>query len=256
MYHSDMFLHEYKPAKLHNALAVISFPSVGLVSSIASNYIVRSMKLERIATIISKDFPPYAILHDGVPSPPVRIYAGKRDCPEAADGEDCEQILVIMSEFTPRADLIKPLADIIIDWCQKKGVKMILALEGINTSEEQNGDNVLGAETSHGVQGRLEKYGITPMREGMVSGLSGVILSEGDRLGMDVLCLLGPAKAEMPDARGAARLLEKVGMMLPEIKLDPAPLFKEAELIEGEMKVAMESVKQTRKPGEESLLYG
>ena len=60
----------------------------------------------------------------------------------------------------------------------------------------------------------------------------------------------------MLDARGAARLLEMVGKMLPEIKLDPAPLFKEAELIETEMKGAMESVKQPRKPGEESYLYG
>lgn len=255
MFHSDMFLHEYKPAKLHNALVVVGFPSVGLVSSIAANYVVRTMKLDRIATIISKDFPPYAILHDGVPSPPVRIYAGKRDCAEDKDGEDCDQIVVIMSEFMPRPDLIKPLADIIIDYCQKKGVKTILALEGINTGEGER-DAVLGAETSHGVQGRLEKYGIAPMREGMVSGISGVILSEGDRLGVDVLCLLGPAKADMPDARGAARLLEMVGKMLPEIKLDPAPLFKEAELIETEMKGAMESVKQTRKPGDESYLYG
>jgi uncharacterized protein len=249
-----MFLHEYRSAKLHNALAVVAFPSIGLVSSIAANYVVRNTKVERIATIISKDFPPYAILHDGVPSPPVRIYAGTRDCGKE-DGEECEQILVIMSEFMPRPDLIKPLADIIIDWCQKKGVKTILSLEGINATEE-NADAVMGAETSHGVKGRMDKYGITLMSEGMVSGISGVLLSEGDRLGMDVLCLLGPAKTDIPDARGAARLLEKVGMMLPEIKLDPAPLLREAELIESQMKVALESVKQPRKPGEENYLYG
>ena len=84
-----MFLHEYKDAQIANSMAVIGFPSVGLVSSIAANYIVRTMKLERIATIVSKDFPPYTILHDGVPSPPVRIYAGKRVCD--GNGEKCEQ---------------------------------------------------------------------------------------------------------------------------------------------------------------------
>jgi predicted ATP-grasp superfamily ATP-dependent carboligase len=37
----DMFLHEYKDAQITNAMAVVGFPSVGLVSSIAANYIVR-----------------------------------------------------------------------------------------------------------------------------------------------------------------------------------------------------------------------
>jgi uncharacterized protein len=94
------------------------------------------------------------------------------------------------------------------------------------------------------------------MKEGMVSGLSGLLLSEGDRLSIDVMCLLGPAKADMPDAGGAARLLEIIGEMLPEIKLDSQPLRKEAEEIEQGMKTAMESMKQINKPGEESTLYG
>jgi uncharacterized protein len=102
----------------------------------------------------------------------------------------------------------------------------------------------------------LQTYHIDEMKEGMISGISGLLLSEGDRLNIDVMCLLGPAKAEMPDARGAARLLEIIGEMLPEIKLDPQPLMKEAEAIEKEMKTAMESVKQLKKPGEESYLYG
>ena len=249
-----MFLHEYTDAQIANSMAVVGFPSVGLVSSIAANYIVRTMKLERIATIISKDFPPYTILHDGIPSPPVRIYAGKRIC--EGDGEKCEQIVVILSEFMPRPDLIKKLSEIILEWCQKKGIDTILTLEGVNTSDNPQETRTFGIGTTERTKKMLQTYQITEMREGMVSGISGLLLSEGDRLNIDVMCLLGPAKAEMPDARGAARLLEIVGKMLPEIKLDPQPLMKEAEAIEHEMKVAMESVKQIKKSGEESNLYG
>jgi uncharacterized protein len=250
----DMFLHEYTDAQITNSMAVVGFPSVGLVSSIAANYIVRTMKLERIATIISKDFPPYTLLHDGVPSPPVRIYAGKRIC--EGNGEKCEQIVVILSEFMPRPDLIKRLSEIILEWCQKKGIDTIMTLEGVNMSENPQETRTFGVGTTVRTKQMLQTYHIDEMKEGMISGISGLLLSEGDRLNIDVMCLLGPAKAEMPDARGAARLLEIIGEMLPEIKLDPQPLMKEAEAIEKEMKTAMESVKQLKKPGEESYLYG
>ena len=90
----------------------------------------------------------------------------------------------------------------------------------------------------------------------MVSGISGVMLFEGDMRDIDVICLLGPARANFPDARGSA-LLEVIAKMLPEIKIDPEPLFKEAEEIEKQIRMAMQSVEQQKKPTiEESIVYG
>jgi len=251
---TDPFLNEYKlDIKFPKAVAVIGFPSVGLVSSIAANFITRTMQLERIATIISKDFPPYTIIHEGVPSPPVRIYAGERKC---VDGIRCDQLVVVMSEFMPNPDLIKPVADIVLEWCKKKEIGMIVTLEGINLSEGTGENQTFGVGSTPGARAMLEKYGVKEMQEGMVSGISGVLLYEGERLDIDVICLLGLARLDMPDARGAARLLEVVGKMLPELRLDPEPLYKEAEQIEQQMKAAMDSVKQPKKIGDESVIYG
>ncbi|HSV42695.1 MAG TPA: PAC2 family protein [Methanomassiliicoccales archaeon] len=248
-----MFLHEYKDAHLSNCIMVVGFPSVGLVSPIAANYIVRTLKLERIAAIVSKDFPPFTILHGGVPSPPVRIYAGTRACPQT-EGEHCDQIVVMLAEFMPRPDLIQPLANIILDWAKHKGVAAIVTLEGINTGELELTE-ILAVGTSENAREMMKKYDIREMKEGMVSGLSGLLLSEGDRIGTDVICLLGPAKSDRPDARGAANLLEQIGRMLPELKLDSGPLLKEAETIEQGMTQALESMKQPKKQ-EPSFLYG
>ena len=44
--------------------------------------------------------------------------------------------------------------------------------------------------------------------------------------------------------------------MIPEIKLDLDPLFKEAEQMEKGMRSTIEGVRQTTKRGDESLLYG
>jgi uncharacterized protein len=252
--YEGIFLHEYKDAHLTDCMLVVGFPSVGLISSIAANYIVRTMKLDRVAAIVSADFPPYTILQDGVPSHPVRIYAGKRAC-EGGVGESCQQIVVILAEFMPKPELIKPLADLILDWAKHKGVNSIITLEGMNVGEQEI-TTTYSVGTTAKARTMIQRYEIAEMKEGMVSGMSGMLLAEGERVGMDVICLLGPAKSDIPDARGAANLLELIGRMLPELKLDPVPLLQEAEQIEQAMKSAMDSMKQPNKPMEQSYLYG
>jgi uncharacterized protein len=217
-----LILHEYKPDRFENGMVIVGFPSVGLVSSIAANFIIRTMNLERVAGAMSKEFPPYTLVHDGVPSPPVRIYAGERKC--NGEGEKCEQLIAIAAEFMPKPEMVKPLSDIIMDWCQHKGIKTIVTLEGINWQSPEE-PRIFGVGSTDAARAMLHKYGVEEMKEGMVSGIYGVLLFEGEMRGVDVICLLGPARANFPDARGSAKLLEIVAKMLPELKIDPEPLY-------------------------------
>jgi|APFre7841882630_1041343.scaffolds.fasta_scaffold11462_2 uncharacterized protein len=251
---SDITIHEYKHMKFDKAMVIVGFPSIGLVSSIAANFIVRTLKLEKIATILSDDFPPYSLVHEGEVSPPVRIHAGNRMCDEK--GEKCDQLIVITSEFMPAPNLLRPLTAVILDWCRHNDVNTIMALEGMNAGDNPEQREVLAVATGDNCKKMLANYSIKELREGMVSGLSGVLLYEAERTGMDAICLLGPGRADYPDARGAARLMEVVAKMLPEIKLDPDPLFKEAEQIEKDMKAAFQAIKGPGKRQDESVLYG
>jgi uncharacterized protein len=250
----DMFIHEFQHLKLERAMVVIGFPSIGLVSSIATNYIVKQMKLEKVASIVSDEFPPYSIVHEGEVLPPMRIHAGSRICDEK--GEKCEHLVVITSEFMPAPNLLRPLVDLIIDWSRKNDANTVMALEGMNMGENPEQKEILAVATGERCKKMLTTYGLKEFNEGMVSGLSGVLLSEGDRLGQDVICLLGPARMDYPDARGAARLLEQVAKMLPELKLDPEPLFKEAETVEKELRANLEKLRPAPRRTDESLLYG
>jgi len=251
---NDLFIHEYKHLKLDRAMVVIGFPSIGLVSSIATNFIVKQMKLEKVAAIISDDFPPYSIVHEGNIIPPMRIHAGSRICDEK--GEKCEHLVVITSEFMPSPNLLRPVVDLIIEWGRKNDANTILTLEGMNMGDNPEQKEILAVATGERCKSMLSTYGLKELNEGMVSGLSGVMLSEGDRLNQDVICLLGPARADYPDARGAARLLEQVAKMLPELKLDPEPLFKEAETVERELRSNLERMKSSSRRTDESVLYG
>lgn len=254
---ADMEIHEYKDREFPGGTAIIGFPSVGLVSSIASSFIVKNLDLERVAGVISPEFPPYTLVHQGVPSPPIRIYAGERMCDES--GEQCDNLVVVTAEFMPKADLIKPLADMILNWLNEKGVQTIITMEGINSGVDPEEAKTLCVATGDKCAKMVEQYELESMSEGMVSGMSGVLLYEADRKGLEVMSLLGPAKTNFPDARGAARLLEKIGKMFPELDLDPDPLYKEAEQIERQMKNAMESVQQQqpqKQLSESSMIYG
>jgi len=238
----DIELIEYENVDLSNCLLVVAFPTVGLISSIAGHFIIDSLKLKEIGAIISKDFMPATIIHNGKPSPPVRIYAGDKEC--GPDGK-CEQIAVIISEFIPPYNVIKPLADKILEWAEKKGCQSIVALEGTHAIGAKKNFQVYGVSSNDAMKKVLKKYNIEETLEGMITGVNGVILYEGVLKKRDVICLLSEAHDSFPDSRAAGNLLEKLDVMLPIIKIDPKPLYKEAKEIEKKIRQFIEQSKPT-----------
>ena len=143
-----------------------------------------------------------------------------------------------------------------LDWCQKKGIDTIMTLEGVNTSDTPEETRTFGVGTTGKTKKMLQTYRISEMREGMVSGISGVLLSEGDRLNIDVMACSVRPRRRCPTPGAPRACWKSSGRCFRRIKLDPQPLMKEAEDDEQQMKTAMESMKQIKKPGEESYLYG
>lgn len=182
----DIIIREYEEMNLSNAMLVIAFPTVGLVGPIAGHFIIDFLKLDKIGTIISKYFMPATVIHKSIPSPPVRIYAGRKVC--GPDGS-CEQVAIIISEFMPPSNIIKPLVDKILEWSDKKGCKIIVALEGTHAIGERKEKNlqIYGVGSTHGMKVILKNYEIEQTQEGMITGVTGVLLYEGTHLNRDVI---------------------------------------------------------------------
>jgi uncharacterized protein len=252
----DVEIIEYKEVDLSNSMLVVAFPTVGLISSIAGHYIVDSLKLEEIGTIASNKFMPATVIHKSTPSPPVRIYAGKKIC--GPDGT-CEQIAVIISEFMPPLEIVKKLSDKILEWADTKGCKTIVALEGTHAVGDRKKQlQIFGVGSNKNMKRVLKKHKISETQEGMITGVTGVLLYEGVLMQRDVLCLLAEAHASFPDSRAAGSILEKLDVMLPEIKIDPKPLYKEAEQIEKNIRKFMKQSKPTApsSPPAPKQMYG
>jgi uncharacterized protein len=240
----DITIMEYKEVDLANSMLVVAFPTVGLISSIAGHFIIDSLKLDEIGAIISKHFMPATVIHNSNPSPPVRIYAGKKMC---GPDNSCEQLAVIISEFMPPMNMIKPLVDKIFEWAEEKDCRIITALEGTHAIGERKERDlqVYGVGSTREMKNVLKKYNIEQTQTGMITGVTGVLLYEGVLKNRNVICLLSEAHASYPDSKVAGNLLEKLDIILPGIKIDPEPLYKEAEKIEKNIRKFMKQSKPT-----------
>ena len=133
-----------------------------------------------------------------------------------------------------------------IKWSNKKGCKAIVAMEGTHAIGERKKDlKVYGVGSNPEMKNLLKKYKIQETIEGMITGVNGVLLYEVVLMQRDVICLLSEAHSSFPDSRAAGNLLKKLDVMLPEIKIDPKPLYKEAKKIEEQIKKFMEQSKPT-----------
>jgi len=256
---NDFDVIEIKPNNIKGAYVIEGFSSIGLVGSIAANYIVTLLDLQQIAILDSPYLPSVSIVRDGVPHSPVRIYAG------ALGNNKKEKIVVIVSEFEPPAEILKSLSMTLMDWVEDKRCRMIISPEGIANKANDNpeegevdqstkieiepnnekkeekkaeeGDiTVYGVASTKRARELLQKNNIPIFENGVVVGLAGVLLNEGVNRDFDVISILSEAHAEYPDARAAATAVEVIDRLLLHTNLDTKPLLEEAALIEQALK--------------------
>ncbi|MFQ5838165.1 MAG: proteasome assembly chaperone family protein [Thermoplasmata archaeon] len=232
---------DHKEMDLSTALVVVGFPGSGLVGSIATNFLVHAFKMDRIASILSREFPPMAVLEAGRVMSPARIHAAPMVC--GVDGR-CNQLAVVLSEVIPKAETLYDLSEALLSWCLEKRVVEMVVLEGFVRPKGASDTFVYGVGNSDSTLKRLTSLKVKPLGEGVLSGLPGLLTYLGETRGLDVTCLLAETSKEYPDARSAAKLLETLDPFVPQIKIDPEPLYKKAEVIEGNLKASLNRHKE------------
>ncbi|NPA75984.1 MAG: proteasome assembly chaperone family protein [Euryarchaeota archaeon] len=229
-------IHELKKIDLRDGVILNGFPSVGLVSSIVGNYVIESLGLEQIGIVDSDYFPSVALVREWEPLSPVRIYGG--------DLKDDVKIAVFISEFQLPVQLIRPLASLILDWSDDKRASMIITPEGL-VAEKSDEVNIYGIGSTEYAKKRIPDY-VLKFQEGVITGVSGVLLTEGKMRDRDVIALLAEAHPDYPDARAAGKIVEVLNDMLRGVKIDPQPLYEEAKKIEENIASIREKAAQVK----------
>ena len=231
------------------ALLVSCFPSVGFVSSIVAHFLVERLELELVGGVRHPNLPPLCLVQDGKPLPPVRFYAGEPIC----NMDRCDKVVLIASEIQVPSELSLPLSSSLIDWIVRSGVSSTIMIDsfahGIDSShsifdDDEGMDSMLGIGSTDSSHDLIKSIGVPLLKHGVVGGMTGVMMGECRRREIDALAILAESDGEIgqgviPDARAAARIIGCMDGLLPAVNLDPEPLLKEAQRIEGQIRDMM-----------------
>ncbi len=238
---------EFKKMQLDGATMIDGFPSVGLASTIAANYLVASLDLDQVAAIDSNYFPPMSMVYSSKPKFPARIYA-----------DENRKIAVCVSEFTPITYLDRPLARTIFEWSQKQRCSLIITSVGMPAEEKEQAPHesaVLGVGSTDRARKRLDEAKVGQLELGIISGISGVLMNLGRWENYDVIALSVKVHPQVADAMAAVKLVEAYNKLLPQVEVDVGPLKEEAEKIEGRLKNIRTGVKPVEGPVPTGEMY-
>ena len=171
----DVHIVNFEEIDLKGATVIAGFPSIGLVSTIAANYLIDALDLTQIGCVTSSQFPALSVVHTGEPLSPVRIYAGSQS--------SHKKIVVFVSEFKPKPNLINAISETITSWANEKGCKLMISPEGMvvegkSTDGEEEVEAYAIGSTEH-ARGMLVEKKIPQFKNGIIAGVSGVLLNIG-----------------------------------------------------------------------------
>jgi uncharacterized protein len=249
----DVEICDFEDADLKGATVIAGFPSIGLVSTIASNYLIDALNLKQVGCINSSQFPALSVVHTGEPLSPVRIYAGSQS--------NGEKIVVFVSEFKPKPNLINAISDAIMKWVKDKECKLLISPEGMvvegKTAEEESVAEAYAIGSTERARVMLMEKKIAQFKNGIIAGVSGVLLNRGKQTNFDVISILAEAHPNYPDAKAAAAAINVMGLIMG-VEINVTPLYEESERIEKQLqkfhKQAKPMVSATQAP--QPSMYG
>jgi len=220
-------IHTEKP------VLVEGFPGIGLIGNIVSHYLVHSLNMKHIGTVVSEYFPPIAIMLQGIVNMPVRIYESEEN-----------ELITILSDIPITPEASHYVASAIVDWCEKIGAREVLSIAGIATMGEEQ--RVFGAATTHELLERIEPH-IERFEVGSIAGVSGSLLTECYVRALPAIALLGETHGHGPDPRAAAHVVETINKVYG-LSVDIKALLEQAEQIETELHKLAEQVGSAEAP--------
>ncbi len=234
----------YADMGLENPVAIVGFPSSGLVSSIAANYYVSQLKMKVVAGISGPDMPPYCFVYEGSAYPPIRMYGYKGKERRGKKGRD---VVICLSEYAPKPEQCYDVAHEIMRYLRSIGTDEIVCLEGIPRTAPN--EEVTACGSGPAAPEMIKKARLPRMESGMVRGITGVMLYDGPLSGFSVVSMLVPGNQNLPDPGSAAEIIEPMSRIVPGLKVGTSMLLKEAEEINKRLTPPEE-------PREEAPLYG
>ncbi|MEM3874323.1 MAG: proteasome assembly chaperone family protein [Candidatus Bathyarchaeia archaeon] len=226
----ETIIKELTRVELKNPILIEGLPGLGLVGKIATRYLIKQLKAQKLAYLYSPHFP-YFVLVSKKGS--VRLLRGTFYFWKNNNGEN-DLILFTGDSQAQTIEGQYEISNSILDFAQKHNVKLVITIGGYRV--ETDNPKVVAAATSQTLLNRALQANavISPMGSPIV-GTAGLILGLAPFRKIEALCLLGETRGYLPDPKAAKSVLE-VLLKILGINVDLAGL--DAEIAKAESMVA------------------
>lgn len=230
-----------------DATLIVGFPGIGMVGGIAAEHLIGDLEMEQIGQIELSEFPPVAVVFEGRPRRPVRIFEGSG-------------FLLVKSDMVVPKNCCPPLSKMLVDWVKDHSISKTIVLDSIasqNPADDE--DQIWGTVSIHGLEEDLEDLGIRIMKKGVLSGASSMVSVECMEQEVPSYGVYAKANPQVPDARAAANLLDKVSGLV-DVGIDVDDLVERAEELESKYERLVNRAREASEEMEEhepiSPMYG
>jgi uncharacterized protein (TIGR00162 family) len=250
-------IKELANVELKNPILVEGFPGLGMVGSIATKYLVKQLKAQKLAVLHSPHFP-YHVLVDKKGG--ARLLRGEFYFLKNETGEN-DFIFLTGDSQSQTIEGQFEVANSILDFAEKKKVKIVITIGGYR-NEFEGTPNVVAVSTNPVLlEKALNAKAVSSEAGTPIVGTAGLLLGLAKFRKMDALCLLGETRGYLPDPKTAKTVIEILQGLLG-LDVDLKGLDEEIERskeILGKMqdieKRRIEYMQKMRRVEEERITY-
>ena len=233
-----------------NALAISGFPGMGLVGKTVADFFIKSLDAEPIARIYSTRFPAHLVVHSNAVADLNRVdiyFARYNTTP----------IFIVTSDTQPLHDEDQhELSYKIVEHLSNLGVRELIATAAFVTESIVEKRRVFVTGNSEQIVRKYVDAGAEPLREGMITGMNGVIVGWAKAFGIDSVCLLGETWRSIVELKhiddGAAKMIVDIIAKVWSMRLETSELVQSSQQVETEVKQLVQTyLKQVGKKEEE-----
>ncbi len=231
--------------QLNDPWLLAAWPGMGGVAVIAAAHLARALDMDEAHELPAEDF--FEVrqvdVHAGLASAgrlPRSVFFEWRN---PGDGRD---LLVFLGEAQPEHGGAA-MCRAIMAYAQSRGVTRVVTLASLATQLDPNDPAGLHAVATHdSVLEDLRRLEVTPLEEGQIGGLNGVLLAVSAAAGIEAQCVMAEIPyfaAGAPNPKAARAALE-VFCAQAGIEVDTRELKEQGEHVDAQLAALLERLKE------------
>jgi uncharacterized protein (TIGR00162 family) len=206
--------------RLHDPVMVCGLPDSGNVAKLVIDQLVNQLKATRYAEIYSYSLPAKVMMNKDGTVEPMR-----HSLFYWTNANGAHDLLLYTGDAQPTdPEAAYELADRALEMGKTLGAELVFAVGAYITGEFAREPRVFGTGTDPGLLGEFEKIGVSPIKEGSITWMNGLLVGLSKLRGLKAVFLSGETSGYVVDALAARAVLrilsEKLGLPIDTAELE------------------------------------